>query len=561
MATEPAQSSLRSRGDGGAAWFGRQALVLTLLLFVLIGFNALFTFTNVPATLWVRLAPTLSVEFGILLLAIGLCRAAGLRMGGGVRLALAIFVFLAALLRYADVTAPAIFGRELNFYWDLRHAPDLVVMYWQSAGVFNVLAFSLAMALILAALIAFIVFGLKLIENATARPWYRAGLIAIGAAMIALFGLDRAGYSMDTKLSFARPVSVAAANHLALLAETWRLRHGGIASLEETFGTGISVLSNRGQPDGSDVFVIFIESYGATVIDEQDHFARMKPRYEHMQASLDAAGWHAVSNRIEAPTFGGGSWRSHGTFLSGLRLSDENLYNLLLSTDHESLVSHFNDAGYRTVAVMPGIKRAWPEGTFYGFDRIYDDKALQYPGPDFGFWRIPDQYTLYRTYEAEIAAAMQPLFAMFVLINSHTPFRALPPYVEDWSLFAAGDAYKTGWSSSDDEQRDQNRRYMDAILYEFDIVEDFIIGFLPEDALLIVLGDHQPPGIAEPDAGWGVPIHVFSRDPQRLAPFRNAGFEDGLLPEHPTFQGMENMPGLLLEAASSRRFSAVNRQP
>ena len=30
--------------------------------------------------------------------------------------------------RYVDVTAPALWGRDLNFYWDLRFLPDVAAM-------------------------------------------------------------------------------------------------------------------------------------------------------------------------------------------------------------------------------------------------------------------------------------------------------------------------------------------------------------------------------------------------------------------------------------------------
>ena len=30
--------------------------------------------------------------------------------------------------RYVDITAPALWGRELNFYWDLRFLPDVAGM-------------------------------------------------------------------------------------------------------------------------------------------------------------------------------------------------------------------------------------------------------------------------------------------------------------------------------------------------------------------------------------------------------------------------------------------------
>ena len=70
-----------------------------------------------------------------------------------------------------------------------------------------------------------------------------------------------------------------------------------------------------------------------------------------------------------------------------------------------TLISDFSRAGWRTVAVMPEITQAWPEGRFFGFDRIYASGDLGYHGlpipgllPGFGHvglggcfgWAIPE---------------------------------------------------------------------------------------------------------------------------------------------------------------------------
>src|SRR3546814_9397823 len=69
---------------------------------------------------------------------------------------------------------------------------------------------------------------------------------------------------------------------------------------------------------------------------------------------------------------------------------------------------------------MPGIQRHWPEGKFYGFDTIYDAAALDYRGPEFGWWRIPDQYTLDFLYRRELRApGRQPVFAVMATVMSH----------------------------------------------------------------------------------------------------------------------------------------------
>ena len=70
------------------------------------------------------------------------------------------------------------------------------------------------------------------------------------------------------------------------------------------------------------------------------------------------------------------------------------------------------------------------------------------------------------------------------------------------------------------------------------------------DALVVILGDHQPPGfISGEKQPWTVPIHVLSRDPDLLNPFIAKGYVDGPMPPHDgDFKGMESFLGDFLAA-------------
>jgi hypothetical protein len=70
-------------------------------------------------------------------------------------------------------------------------------------------------------------------------------------------------------------------------------------------------------------------------------------------------------------------------------------------------------------------------------------------------------------------------------------------------------------------------RYTSAILYELDVIEQHI-ATLSTDALVIVLGDHQPPLIASQMKSFDAPMHVFARDPVLLEELRQHGFRAGL---------------------------------
>ena len=133
------------------------------------------------------------------------------------------------------------------------------------------------------------------------------------------------------------------------------------------------------------------------------------PRRAHELAqAIAASGRGVVSARVRSPTFGGASWLAHAALLAGLDTGDPAQHDLLLASQRPTLVRHFARHGYRTVGWMPGLKRAWPEGAFYGFDRLADDAGIGYLGPDFGFWRIPDQAAMALLHAQELDRSGAP---------------------------------------------------------------------------------------------------------------------------------------------------------
>ena len=91
---------------------------------------------------------------------------------------------------------------------------------------------------------------------------------------------------------------------------------------------------------------------------------------------------------------------------------------------------------------MPGMRQAWPEGAFYGFDEIYDRDLLEYEGPEFGWWAVPDQYALAKLDALERHPRPRaPVFVIFPTSTPHAPFGPVAPYQPDWSRVLGKDAY------------------------------------------------------------------------------------------------------------------------
>ncbi|HLI20478.1 MAG TPA: sulfatase-like hydrolase/transferase, partial [Stellaceae bacterium] len=300
-----------------------------------------------------------------------------------------------------------------------------------------------------------------------------------------------------------------------------------------------------------DVYLVFVESYGTVTLDDPGYRRILQPALDDFAATVQGAGYTLLSSRLVSPVFGGGSWLAHGTLESGLKL-DAVANELLLHSTRRGLPRYLAAAGYRTVEVMPGIKKPDPEAAFWGFDAHYFSADLAYGGPPFGWFTIPDQFTLREFSARELGAAHKPLFSQIVLVSSHTPFAPVPPYLRDWR--DAGD-FKTvpqaDWPRiyAQPDWNNLDRPYLDSVAYDLETLGAWLKG-LDREALVIILGDHQPPEITRV-AGqpWTVPIYVLSRDAALVRPFAALGYDAGdTPPPRDHVEGMESFLGEFLAA-------------
>ena len=328
------------------------------------------------------------------------------------------FVVL-ALTQYAEVITRELYGRPINLYYDAPHLPRVFAMFAESTP-----AWALAAAVVGAA------FGLAVLLRVVRWAWTRDRGRARAAARARD---DRGGGARGHRRYpfapgwFTKPVTASYARQAMLVAHVLRGRRRS----EPSPPLG----SNLARVGGADVFVIFLESYGAATYDRPEVAARLAASRTSLAAAAAATGRDVVSAFVESPTFGGASWLAHASLLAGVEVRAGDRYNLLMTERRDTLVRTFARRGYRTVALMPGLRQDWREGeAFYDFDAIYDAGRLDYRGPAFGWWRIPDQYALAKLERLEAARGPRPpLFVFFPTINSHAPFRPTPPYQPDWA--------------------------------------------------------------------------------------------------------------------------------
>ncbi|MEU8123709.1 sulfatase [Spirillospora sp. NPDC049024] len=285
---------------------------------------------------------------------------------------------------------------------------------------------------------------------------------------------------------------------------------------------------------GKDVVLAFVESYGRSAVESPQYAPQVGAVLDQGSRRLREAGFSARSGWLTSSTAGGGSWLAHATLLSGLWVNNQQRYRALVNSDRLTLNGAFHRADSRTVALMPAITRAWPEASFYGYDKVYDDRNLGYRGPRFSFATMPDQYTLSTLQRTELARKDRaPVMAETALVSSHAPWASIPrpvPWdrVGDGSVFnGMGKGYDAPWPPAG-RIRDEYRK---SIEYTLNTLVSFLETYGDDDTVLVFLGDHQPaPLITGPGASRDVPITIVAKDRAVIDRISGWGWQDGLRP-------------------------------
>jgi hypothetical protein len=289
---------------------------------------------------------------------------------------------------------------------------------------------------------------------------------------------------------------------------------------------------------GKDVLLVFVESYGRVAVQDSSFSPQVDAVLRRGTAQLNAAGFSARSAFLTSPTFGGLSWLAHSTMQAGIQVDGQRRYDQLVQADRLTLTRAFKRAGWRTVGVMPGNHRDWPEGrTFYHYDHVYDRRTLGYRGPGFGLPPMPDQYTLLALQRLELAQRPRPpIFAEVDLISSHTPWTRIPrliPWdqVGDGSIFDRIPAEESTKAALFGDSERARTAYGHSIEYTLSTLFSFVTRYVDDDTVMIVLGDHQPATtVSGDDAGHDVPVSIIAHDPHLLDRIAGWGWEDGMLP-------------------------------
>ena len=537
--------------------FEKQKLLNKLWPFVKIALavailNFLTTFHNVWSTPYIQPDSRVGTDFVGLWVILLLLAAL---FGHVSRRAIAVLtgLFLVAVIgRYADVTVPAWFGRKVNLYWDAQHLPTFLEVASQEYAWWQLLGMAAAAILGFWLLTRLIRMSISVLAEHAAPYALRSPVVLIvTASLIGLIGADMMKVEAASRYVSATVLPVYQRQAHLLMAswfpDSFRSELPDSPSLE----SDLKVLR------GAEVKVVFLESYGAATYERDDLFEVIHPGRERLEQAANAQGRQVLSAFVKAAAFGGASDLSHLSFLSGIDLTDPIRHDLLITTDRPTINETFEKAGYRTIGLYPAMSWDWPEVSFYNFDHYHDAPSLDYRGPKFGLWWLPDQFSMQKIDELYPPDPDgKPRFIFYPTITTHIPFRPTPPYQPDWSRVTSDKPYSneaTERAMNDAiDWHDLFKGYINTFNYTFDWLAGYQALPQPRESVMILLGDHQPAGgITGPDATWNVPVHVITSDANIAERLRLNGFTDGVNPPQKSLGHISELPLILLSTFDS----------
>ncbi|MFG2861915.1 sulfatase [Streptomyces sioyaensis] len=450
-----------------------------------------------------------------------------------------VVLALLAILDVLDIGFIGALGRGFNVVFDWPLLGDGASFLQDSIGPAGALGVEIAAVVLVLALLVLTALAVVRLSNLMARHRATAAgtTLVLGTAWVlaAALGLQIAGAPLASRstsdLVQARMDGVSA----TLKDEREFAKHAAADPYHSTPGSRL-LTGLRGK----DVIFTFIESYGRSAV--QDPL--MAPGVDAVLAKgterLRAAGYSARSGWLTSATYGGGSWLGHSTFMSGLWIDNQQRYRTVTAGDHLTLTKAFQRTGaWRTVGIMPGVTKAWPEASWYGLDHVYDSRELGYKGPKFSWSTMPDQYSLSAFQRLEHGRPHdKPLMSEIILTSSHNPWAPLPKTLP-WNKVGDGSVYnsveKAGKNPVDVWQQTDRVRteYGKSIQYSLNSLISYVEKYGNKNTVLVFLGDHQPVAKVSGDhASRDVPVALVAHDPDVLKRISNWHWTPSLNPGH-----------------------------
>ncbi|MDX1669925.1 MAG: hypothetical protein R3194_10935, partial [Limnobacter sp.] len=368
------------------------------VVFAALLLNGLLGFVAVWPTVLVKPAAQLAPEFAGLLLVFLVMGWRRVALSSRLFTVLTVLFYMMVAGHYADVVVPHIFGRPVNLYWDVPQLPRFLWVTIQGVPWWATMLATVGLAVAAWALYTILNWALRTLY-AGVRP-LSASPISWFVVVVALVWVAPHYSSLPVQPAYlSKPVLPVYWKEAKLL---WNAIDTERA--EKAIPPSTVIENALAQPPGEvlsglnkrDLMVMFLESYGSVLYDQEDTKKAISKTRATWENALEKSGRKVVSGFFTSPTFGGASDLAHMSLLSGIELplSDTQRHDLLLTTGRPTLIDVFQHAGYDVFGLYHSVFWDWAERAYYGYDTYISGPDLNYTGPAFGYWKIPDQYAI-----------------------------------------------------------------------------------------------------------------------------------------------------------------------
>jgi len=309
----------------------------------------------------------------------------------------------------------------------------------------------------------------------------------------------------------------------------------------EEYFDNYNLYKNLHLKEKPDIYFFCVESYGSVLLKKPTYDQRVQTIYEQAQKKLSAKGYGVASSLSTPSILAGGSWLSYTTFMYGIHISGNELYDLMFTQSktfhaYESVLHFLKRQGYENHLLCPigsyDLDIDWEtiQKNFVS-DNFFDWESIDYQGKTQFFFKIgpcpPDQFSINKA-NLIMQENEGPKSLFFCTLNSHIPYHSPTKVVENWEELndPSLDLHET-----QNQNINREEKYFLSAKYQLEFISDFIEKQNNDEALYILFGDHQPPFVTKEKHGLDTPVHVITKNKDFLTTFHKHGFSEEMMPQ------------------------------
>ena len=318
-----------------------------------------------------------------------------------------------------------------------------------------------------------------------------------------------------------------------------------------------------------DIFLFEVESYGATLWADDDYADARQGLMHRVQRELADLQLPMFTRFATSPAYGGGSWMSTASALSGMKIEAHSTYLAWqkMASRYPHLVTYLNRHGYHTLAVQPGSLYV---AGLYDYDEVLVRPNFSWDGPFYGFGHVPDQWSLEYAFTNHWNQHPRPRLFHFSAVSTHFAWDPPPRITEDVAELEAPqpsflEAQPDYVTLALTVPQGQKRNFFVTVAYEWELMLEAFRHRVEPGFIALVFGDHQPPFITNGQGDHDVALHVVTDIPDLHRPLAEAGFAaGGEIPWAPSASEefrMEAFYSFVLSLLSTEDGAALNYSP